>query len=69
MDGRSQPGVSGYGCGSRVPMEFERYAAALVAQALDDIDEHRLTIEQALAIVARSAYDAGWEEGQSREQA
>lgn len=44
--------------------EFERYATALVAQALDDIDEQRLTVEQALAMIARNAYDTGWEQGQ-----
>lgn len=37
-------------------MDFERFIAIAVAQALDD---QRLTVEQTLVLIARSAYAAG----------
>lgn len=47
----------------KVAVNRERYLAALVAQALDDLDERRLTVEQALASIASLAYAAGREHG------
>lgn len=46
-----------------VAVDLDQYVAALVAQALDDLDERRLTVEQALSSIARIAYATGWEEG------
>lgn len=45
----------------RPTVERDPYVVALIAQALDDIDEHRFSIDDALNAVADAAWAAGWE--------
>lgn len=42
-------------------VELDQHVTALIAQALDDIEEHRLSVEEALRAVAEAAWIAGRE--------
>ncbi|HEY2204012.1 MAG TPA: hypothetical protein VGH99_06000 [Pseudonocardia sp.] len=39
---------------------------ALVAQALDDLEEERVDVETALRVIARVAWEAGWRAGDAQ---
>lgn len=50
-------------------VELDQHVAALIAQALDDIEERRLSVEEALRAVADAAWAAGWQAGSGEHRA